>query len=100
MAIKQNQRGGKILVIAGIWSVMIGIILGIGTWYSLFSRYMYVEDLNQENSWGFDDYVISAVSGETPFDLFSYSVALVCLIVGFLMLVMGLLLRVKIRRSS
>ena len=100
MAIKQNQRGGKILVIAGIWSVMIGIILGIGTWYSLFSRYMYVEDLNQENSWGFDDYVISTVSGETPFDLFSYSVALVCLIVGFLMLVMGLLLRVKIRRSS
>ncbi len=100
MAIKQDQRGGKILVIAGIWSVMIGIILGIGTWYSLLSRYMYVEDLDIANSWGFDDYMLSAVSGETPFDLFSYSLAFVCLIMGIILLIVGLFWKQKIKRSS
>ncbi|WP_281640821.1 hypothetical protein [Aurantimicrobium minutum] len=59
---------------------------------------MYVEDLNNENSWGFDDYTLSAVSGETPFDLFSYFVAVVCLIGGVLLLTLALLWQRKIKR--
>ena len=74
---------------------MIGIILGIGTWYSLLSRYMYVEDLNQENSWGFDDSVLAAVSGETPFDLFSYFVAWSLLGIGALFVLVGFISRRK-----
>ena len=97
MTTTQAEKTTKILVIAGVWSLIVGVILGIGTWYSLLSRYMYVEDLNNANSWGFDDYTLSAVSGETPFDLFSYFVAVVCLIGGVLLLAIGLLRQRKIR---
>lgn len=98
MTTTQAEQTKRILVITGIWSLIVGVILGIGTWYSLLSRYMYVEDLNNENSWGFDDYTLSAVSGETPFDLFSYFVALVCLIGGVLLLTVALFWQQKIKR--
>ena len=100
MTISQAEKTTKILVIAGVWSLIVGVILGIGTWYSLFSRYMYVEDLNNANSWGFDDYMLSAVSGETPFDLFSYFVAVVCSIGGVLLLTIGLFRQRKMKRLS
>ncbi len=98
MTITQTEQTKRILVVTGVWSLIVGVILGIGTWYSLLSRYMYVEDLNNENSWGFDDYTLSAVSGETPFDLFSYFVAVVCLIGGVLLLTLALLWQRKIKR--
>lgn len=93
MANNQKQLRAKILVIAGIWSVIIGVIIGVATWFSLLSRYMYVEDLDMANSWGFDDYTLHAVSGETPFDQFSYSLAGVSVVVGVLFILIGLLLR-------
>ena len=100
MANNQKQIRAKNLVIAGIWSVIIGVIIGVATWFSLLSRYMYVEDLDMANSWGFDDYTLQAVSGETPFDLFSYSVAIVSLLTGLVLFVLGLLLRRKTAANS
>ncbi len=99
MDAKLNQRNAAILVITGIWSTVVGSVVGIATWYSLLSRYMYVEDLNQANSWGFDDYTLQVVSGETPFDLFSYFISLICLIMGIILLIAGLVWRRKIKSS-
>ena len=95
MNVERYQQWGKLLVLAGLGLILVGVVVGMATWASLFSRYMFVEDLNSMNMWNLDDHQLSAISGATPLDAFSYFVAWASLGIGAVFIVIGLFSRRK-----